>query len=296
MNRPTLRASMAVGFAVGLGVQPASAAFIRDAHWTSGNAALWGQHSYNDSVVQLTVTTNLGNVHFLSGVYGGGAVITSGHGLNYGNGEFAASITVRAGSNAVASPWETVTSSSFLIHPGYNPAAGAGHSIDLGLVFCNLSTVSPALWSTTSPVVGTEVEQCGFGLIYTYTGGLRQPSDNSLKLAGRNTLRNPDALYPGYLISRWDQVTGFTEEWGSAPGDSGGAWWENRSGTRYLVGLNTFSTGQNPGDISGALDIAPYSSWIATNIPAPNAAWLTLLGVCAAGSRRRRTVLAGQNR
>ena len=276
-----------VGLSTSMFAPSASAAFIRDSHWTSGNAAVWGQHSWNDSVVQLHVVTNLGNQHDLSGAYLGGAVVTSGHGLNYGNGEFATSITVRTGTDVVNNPWETVLTTNYLVHPGYNPAAGSGRSIDLGLVYCNLSSVSAALLATTSPAVGTEVEQCGFGLIYTLSGGLQQPSDNSLKLGGRNRIASADPLYPGFLITSWDQFTGFTEEWGGAPGDSGGALWVNQGGARYLAGLNTFSSGQHAGSRTGALDIAAQNTWITTNIPTPGATALAGIGLLFACRRRR---------
>lgn len=206
------------------------------------------------------------------------------------------------------------TIASTILHPGYS-TSGASLSNDLGLLFLTTSVtgVSAAEMLRLDPpasIIGREATYVGYGLTGTGLTGAQLPIElraftNLIEFFG-----DQYGLTTTSFVSDFDNPTGTSNRQDSDPiatrlegavaaGDSGGGVFITVGGTRYLIGINSYSgavsqaTGNSKyGGLSGAVDLQQFFPWIFTNtgiaaVPEPGVAWICSIAALVLLRRRR---------
>lgn len=192
-------------------------------------------------------------------------------------------------------------------HPAFTGFANPSVNDDLALLY--LATPLPAGLSypaLRSAGVGDFVTLVGFGRSGYGSYGYTTNSSLTDRRSGSNVIDtlSPDDEGTGVpevfrydfddpsTTGRADGSLGNDIETIIGPGDSGGAALVRTADGWQLVGINTFTEGYGGrfGDTGGGVLVDPYRDWIAetTGIPEPGVAGLLVLGLLAAGLRRRR--------
>ena len=198
------------------------------------------------------------------------------------------------------------------------PAPGRASGFDLGQDVGLLYLSAPVTgiqaaklfhFETSAELLGREATWVGNGL--TGTGQDDNRGTNQMRgftniidrLSPLSTLPTPS------FISDFDNPDGTSDtlptgatatrlEGNVTGGDSGGGVFITEGGERYLVGINSYTSGFSPGinskygALSGAADLNFFHSWIATTtgivaIPEPSTLWLCLLAASLGLVRRR---------
>jgi len=195
---------------------------------------------------------------------------------------------------------------STIIYPGYSFGSDP---YDLGLL--HLSTAVAGIGPATmlhsdapASILGREATWVGYGLTGTGLTGSHAP------LEMRAFTNIIDVLGPEYgltatsFVADFDRPDGSTNAESSTPvttrlegnlasGDSGGGVFITVDGSRYLVGINSYTGRFAPGaassygSISGATNLDLFQSWIYDQIPEPGMGWLCTLGSLLCLRRRR---------
>jgi hypothetical protein len=187
------------------------------------------------------------------------------------------------GNNYAGSGWVT--------NPNWTGSLSNGY--DLGLIHLNSSVtnVAPALRYTGSSENGKTATYVGYGTTGTgLTGWQNVSSFSQLEKRGEQNVIDylPNARIlesdfdnPATKFQKRDNSMGSRTpldlEGLIAPGDSGGGVFINVSGVNYLAGINSFlsawdgKVNADYGDISGAIRVSAFNSWIDSviNGPAP---------------------------
>lgn len=188
-------------------------------------------------------------------------------------------------------------------HPDYAPN-GQGYG-DNDIAVVNLRTaiegLTPASLYTGVLVGGMEISAAGFGVAGTNATG-EIIFDQTLR-AGTNVIsgfggdtgapyRNDHPNFAFTQFGDFNSASGFLE-WQGSNGDSGGAWFVGNE----LAAVNSFGFQPNypglvVGNYTGAVQIAPYTAWIAemsaTPVPEPSSIMLLTAGLMGVGTRYRR--------
>lgn len=240
-----------------------------------------------------------------SGLGGSGVLISDRWVLTAGH----IAIGKTGGTFAVGGTNYTVEST--IIHPGYSFGS---NSFDLGLMYLSTAVtgVAPATmyhFGSVDAILGEEATWVGHGLSGTGLTGAQTPFEFR---AFTNVI---DVLGPTYgltetaFIADFDHPDGSTNAPHSSPdatrlegnlasGDSGGGVFVNVDGVAYLVGINSFTGGFEPGmnsrygSISGASHLEFFHAWIHDEtgiaaIPEPTVAGLCGLALVLAWRRKR---------
>ncbi len=206
------------------------------------------------------------------------------------------------------------TIANTITHPGYS-TVGPSYSNDIGLLY--LSTAVTGIggaemyrFDQPASILGREATYVGHGFTGTgLTGALAtielRAFTNIIEFYG-----DQYGLTTTSFVSDFDNPTGTSNRQDSdpvatrlegavAPGDSGGGVFVTVGGTRYLIGINSYSGAVSPatsnskyGGLSGAVDLQQFYPWIFTQtgiaaVPEPGVLWLCGLG-CLLALRRRR--------
>lgn len=203
---------------------------------------------------------------------------------------------------------------STILHPGYS-TSGSSYSNDIGLL--HLSTAITGVdaarmfrFGPPASILGREATYVGHGFTGTGLTGAQVPVElraftNLIEFYG-----DQYGLTTTSFVSDFDNPTGTSNRQDSnpvatrlegavAPGDSGGGVFVTVDGTRYLIGINSYSGAVSPatenskyGGLSGAVDLQQFHSWILGEtgiaaVPEPATLWICAL-VGLLGLVRRR--------
>ncbi len=193
---------------------------------------------------------------------------------------------------------------------------------DLGLLYLASPVIgiapAPMLrLASSGELLGLEAAWVGFGIGGTGTTGAQGAFDHRAFTNVIDTFGPSYGLTSTAFIVDFDKPDGSTNASGSNPaatrlegnvasGDSGGGVFITIDGTRYLVGVISFTGGFSPGmnsrygSISGASDLQQFHPWIldqtgVSAIPEPSAALLAALGALCL-LRRERERKPGEDR
>ena len=202
--------------------------------------------------------------------------------------------------------------SSTIIHPSY---VFGRDPFDIGLVYLSspVTTSNAATmirFSEPNSILGREATWVGHGQTGTGITGAQDP------LGFRAFTNVIDVMGPAYGLTATSFVADFDRPDGStnsgslssatatrlegnvAAGDSGGGVFVTVGGSRYLVGINSytgrfsFGAASSYGSISGATNLDLFHSWIFDQtsivaVPEPSSVWIFAIGLLL-GLRRRR--------
>ena len=174
------------------------------------------------------------------------------------------------------------TGSGWVTNPNWTGNLSNGY--DLGLIHFNsaITNVAPAVRYTGSSEKGQTATYVGYGTTGTgLTGWQNVSSFSQLQKRGEqnviDTLANArlfesDFDNPAAKFQKRDNSMGSGKpldlEGLIAPGDSGGGVFINVGGTNYLAGINSFlgafdgKVNADYGDVSGAIRVSAFNSWI----------------------------------
>lgn len=203
------------------------------------------------------------------------------------------------------------TVQSTILHPQYSFPA---NPYDLGLLYLSapvIGVIPTTMYRFSSPdaILGKEATWVGHGLGGTGLTGAQSPLDFR---AFTNVI---DVFGPTYgltataFIADFDKPDGSTNASNSSPtatrlegnvasGDSGGGVFVTLDGVRYLVGINSFTGGFQPGtnsrfgSISGASNLDLFHTWIEeqtgiTAVPEPGVFGLVSMALLVLWRRQR---------
>lgn len=189
-------------------------------------------------------------------------------------------------------PTNVIMSDAFYVFPGYTADASPGTNTDIGLMHLvdPIFDVLPAERFRGTDEPGKHVYAAGYGDpgVWPNIGdfdGLKRAGENVVDCFG--CLAAVDAQY---MLADFgpDWFTPVLPmEWQSSPGDSGGAWLAELDGRMQLVGINTFTRGNN--NLSGAIRVSLYNDWIDetmalhTEVPEPSTFVMFGLGMLSLG-------------
>jgi hypothetical protein len=194
----------------------------------------------------------------------------------------ATSLSFNIGGNSYAG-------SGWVTNPNWTGSLSNGY--DLGLIHLNspITNVAPALRYTGSSESGQTATYVGYGTTGTgLTGWQNVSSFSQLQKRGEQNVidympnarilesdfDNPVSKYQKRDSSMGSR-TPLDLEGLIAPGDSGGGVFINVGGVNYLAGINSFlsawdgKVNADYGDISGAIRVSAFNSWIDSVINGP---------------------------
>jgi hypothetical protein len=189
---------------------------------------------------------------------------------------------------------------------------------DVGLLYLSAPVTSiPAAimlrFGSPSSLLGREATWVGNGIPGT---GLLSPSGSPQLRAFTNIIDgytpDPSGLLGPSFFSDFDSPDGTSNALGSrgssatptrlegnvTSGDSGGGVFITENGQRYLVGINSYTSGFEPNlnskykSLSGAADLEIFHDWIFQTtgivaVPEPGTLWIFMLGSLFSWTRRR---------
>jgi hypothetical protein len=203
---------------------------------------------------------------------------------------------------------------STILHPGFS-TSGASYSNDLGLLYLSTAVTGTGAaemfrFDQPASILGREATYVGHGFTGTGLTGAQLPIElraftNVIEFYG-----DQYGLTTTSFVSDFDNPTGTSNRQDSdpvatrlegavAPGDSGGGVFVTVDGTRYLIGINSYSGAVSPatsnskyGGLSGAVDLQQFYPWIFQTtgiaaVPEPGTWLLCALGSLIAFRRRR---------
>ncbi|XP_075977061.1 brachyurin-like [Anticarsia gemmatalis] len=193
-------------------------------------------------------------------------VLTAGHCYNDGN-SIAQSYTVVLGSNLLFSGGTRITTTDFVVYPGYNPRIIAN---DLGIIRIPRVTFSLTIQPINLPsgselnldYTGYTALASGYGATRDGDGvGLLQTlSSVNLRVINNNECRN---VY-GNTIQGTHLCTNGAGGVGVCHGDTGGPLTTTVNSRRILIGISSFvsTRGCQAGQPSGFTRVSSYTNWI----------------------------------
>lgn len=191
-------------------------------------------------------------------------------------------------------------------HPAFNATGLSENDINVLRLTAPVLNVTPAVYNTGSPELGSTATTIGYG--ETGTGlsgsiagsqGQRRGANNIVDAFGDGILLPMTAFLADFdnpgnpLDSSLGSLLPLALEGTLALFDSGGGVYADFGSGPVLIGLNSFvasvdgSANNDYGDLFGATRVALYNDYIAANIPEPAAGTMTILAVVSLSIGRR---------